>query len=267
MKKWFKNLAKEHIFPHIHPLSWIGSRDLRNRLREAGLSFRSSLPRFLMINRGDTVVEVGTPFPGTMRELSANVGPKGEVIIVEPAPENIERLKEAKISLPNDNVKLVEKAAWDKSDTLHLQLAAQPDDHKFNLSNIEHDAENRPKNTYQKSTSVHAETLDKILENIGHTTVNYATIAVNGAEMKVLRGAARLLRQSRNLRLFVKGHARLESGAPINQPVREFLENLGFRTRVTWIGESTAGNHHSWVRRAGNIFAYIPKCADTSPES
>jgi len=251
-----KTLLKERIFPMIQPLSLIDNPDLKNRVREAGLAFRSSLPRFLMIEKGDNVVEVGTPFPSTMRELSANVGASGRVIIVEPAPENIERLRQSAHSLKFDNVTIVEKAAWDSEETLELQLASQPDDHKLDIADVEHDAEHRPANTYDQQTRVDADTVDNILGELGVPTINYATIAVNGSELKVLRGAQRTLERSSQVRLFVKGHARTEAGVPINRPIRDFLEDLGFRTRVTWVGESTAGNHPTWTRRAGNIFAY-----------
>jgi FkbM family methyltransferase len=191
-----------------------------------------------------------------MWELSANAGSSGTVVIIEPAPENIERLHSILDNLPYDNVELVQCAAWDEHTNMELRLASRPDDHKVDVDNIEHDATHRPQNTYDEAVEVTARPLDTILRDLGVTEVDYMTVAVNGAELKVLEGAVQTLERSSNLRLFVKGHARTETGAPINRPIREFLEQKGFRTRLTKAGEPAAGNSPDWTRRAGNVFAY-----------
>ena len=210
----------------------------------------------MRVSRGETALQIGTPNPGTMERLSNAVGPRGLVVIIEPAPENIRRLEEARDRLNWPNVDLVRCAAWSESDEMKFSLAAHPGDHKIAIDGIEHDNDYRPENTYEETTTVEAKPLDQIVEKHGLDQVNYVEIMVNGAEMEVLRGATHMLRGFRPIRLLVKGHARTEQGQPLNQEISKFLDRHGLATVVTQGGDPAVGSNPEWRVRDGDVFAY-----------
>ena len=87
----------------------------KRRARSLVLRHQHSLPTELAVNRGDTVVQVGTPNPATMRRFLRSIGRSGRLVIVEAMPENQERLARAIAELGTDNVQLVRAAACNES--------------------------------------------------------------------------------------------------------------------------------------------------------
>ena len=58
----------------------------KNSLRQFILKFQHSLPTEFVVNKGDTVVQIGTPRPRTMRRFLRAVGSEGKLVIVEAMP-------------------------------------------------------------------------------------------------------------------------------------------------------------------------------------
>jgi FkbM family methyltransferase len=227
---------------------------LSERLWLAVLSVRPAVPKELLARRGDSVVQVGTPKPETIRRLQRIVGREGKVVVIEPEPATVQRQADYLRSQSLANVVLVPKAAWNERATRTLLIADRPGDHRLDMDAIVHDND-LVAGGYRGRTEVEADTLDNILDEAGVEQAAFVEIAVNGAELQVLEGMERSL--GRTWRLFVKGHARsAESGEPINARIEEILRARGFRTKRT---RPTRSRAESWGPREGDVFAWRPR--------
>jgi FkbM family methyltransferase len=217
-------------------------------------SLRNSLPAFIMVNRDDRVIQVGSANVSTMRNYSKCVGPDGCVMIIEPEPENVSKLRLAMENLKYRNVIIVPKGAWYKKATVQLSLSPNKGDHKIEVPGIRMDNDFRPENTYEKKVEIEVDTIDEILREYGLKNIHFMNVTVNGAELEVLKGSQEVLK-NKCLRLWVKGHALLESGDPLNKLVAPFLDEHGFSTCIT-ARQPAVGNNPEWQTRAGDVYAY-----------
>ena len=103
------------------------------------LKLRPYIPRELIVNRGDFVVQVGTPSTSTMHRLVKSVGSKGRVIVIEPAEVNLRRLGEYRQKHELHNVRIIPKAAWDKKGQHRLLVSSRPEDHRLENDRVLHD--------------------------------------------------------------------------------------------------------------------------------
>ena len=95
--------------------SLLPNRTIRRRFGEFILRYKQNIPRELMIYPGYTVVQIGTPQTETLRRISRNVGASGRALIVEADETNIKRLQGFANSQGCTNVKLVHRAAANRS--------------------------------------------------------------------------------------------------------------------------------------------------------
>lgn len=198
------------------------------------LNFQHSLPTELVVNKGETVVQVGTPNPKTMMRFVRAVGDRGRLVIVEARPENQQRLEKAILAKGLTNVILVKAAACDENGFGELAVSPLWGDHKIPLSPVTMDNDLRRENSQMKRIPVRLVRLDNILPEYGVTAIDYLSVTVNGAEAEVLRGAADLLAKgSRWARVYAKDHALDENGQPIHRQSDAVLRPLGYRTKVT----------------------------------
>jgi FkbM family methyltransferase len=207
-----------------------------------------------MVNQGETVIQVGTPNPSTMKAYSKYVGPNGRVIIIEPEPKNIQTLQQALSKWKYKNVSIVPKGAWSESGKLELSLSPNKGDHKIEIAQIIHDNDLLLENTFEKKILIEVNTVDNIITSEQLEHVDYINITVNGAELEVLQGCQQLL-QTPSLRLWIKGHARFKNGEALNKTIQDFLQWYGFTTFIT-AGEYAVGNNSGWQTRAGDVYAY-----------
>ena len=207
--------------------------------------------------KGNTAVQVGTPNTLTLNRLSRLVGVDGTVIIVEAEPSNAERLKAEIARRTIDNVHIVAKGAWSSKGSIMLNKSDKFDgDHKIEVPNVCMDNDFRTE--YEEKVEIEVDTVDNILTELELPEINYLSITVNGAEHEVLKGSVETLRRSSNIRVFSKGHARqgdASSGEPINVPISNLLEELGYAVTVTHGEKSTAGIE-SWQYRDGDVFGW-----------
>ncbi len=180
------------------------------------LNFQHSLPTEFVVNRGDTVVQVGTPNPRTMRRFLRAVGAEGRLVIVEAMPENQERLREDITSRGLHNVDVIEAAACNENGTGELAVSPLWGDHKLPLNDVTIDNDERPENQDMRRIPVRLVRLDDALRELGVTSVDFLSVTVNGAEAEVIKGASEVLAASRSgARLYAKGHAIGADGLPI----------------------------------------------------
>lgn len=207
-----------------------------------------------LLNRGDIATLVGTPFPNKIELMSHCVGASGRVILIEPEPKNLERhyFHIARCGL--NNVTIVPKAAFDKKGKAKFLIAPQPSDHRIAIPEIEHDNDYRAANYYIDEVDMDVDTIDNIMRDLDVRRLDFIEIAVNGAEMHILRGMEEMLTVTK--RLYIKGHARhRESKSPIHQDIIPFLKDRGFCTWLTPPSKSVAKTVQ-WGDREGDVFAW-----------
>ena len=226
----------------------------RHILRVLAIRAGTTLPRCALVNRGDCVLQVGTPSPETICHYLEMVGPAGKVIVVEPEENNFNRLAADSVIAQAQNATLLRRAAWSQRECLALTVSKSEVDHKVEVPDIVHDNDYVHDN-YVGTQMVQADTVDNMLDELGIERVDYAEIHVNGAELEVLRGMTKAL--PRTARLHVKGHAiRKETGEPINQQISVLLKEKGFRTAIPRASKARDDAvAQGWTYRAGDVYA------------
>lgn len=136
-----------------------------------------------LIVAGSTVIDVGANIGILTVPFAHHVGPKGVVLAIEPAPANIVSLRN-RVAAANlsDRVQTFAGVASNKVGRESLVLKPlEPWDHHIGPNGI----------------SVEATTLDALVNDIQPPRVSYVKIDVQGAELLVLEGMQRILRESR----------------------------------------------------------------------
>lgn len=207
------------------------------------------------VTAGDTAVIVGTPDPERVHQFATLTQPGGRTIIFEPAPANVERLRDAAADYPH--VTVDDRGLWRSAGQQTLQLASpdNPGDHKIDVEGVEHDNDYREEN-YIDEVTIDVETLDGVLAEYG-IDPDYVEIMVNGAEQAILDGATETLERS-GAKFWVKGHARDETGRPLNRVLCDQFESFGYRTVISKGGQETVGEIDDWERRGGDVYAWKP---------
>ena len=151
---------------------------------------------------------------------------------------------------------LIHGAAFSRPARLELLISSRhEDDHMLDELETEIDNESRPDAQFQERETVQADTLDSMIQKRGLPWPDVIVVTVNGAEMEVLKGSRRILRNmSRGARLLVKAHARKADGEPIFEDVKSLLLQEGFRVSRTRRSPSVSQDH-SWKIREGDVFA------------
>jgi len=193
-----------------------------------------TLAAFLSLVRpGATVVDVGANIGLYTLSVAARVGPHGRVLALEPDPAAARRLRE-NVEL-NDfrNVAVVEAAAADAGGALQLQRAGDSECSSLFETGLE-----------ASSVAVRATTIDAEVERAGLARVDLLKLDVEGAELRALRGAERLLRGPDPPRLLVEANPiTLRAAGTSVLDLRRCIESFGYRIaiveRIAWGGEQT----------------------------
>jgi FkbM family methyltransferase len=111
-----------------------------------------------------------------------------EVWAVDPLPENTRRLQEAAEANGLGNVRVVEAAAGETDGTVTFNLSWDPA-----FGSLVGGGEN----TTGRTVTVPQLRLDTIWQEAGRPSVSFVKVDAEGAELEVLRGAARLLEACR----------------------------------------------------------------------
>jgi FkbM family methyltransferase len=196
---------------------------LYKRVLEAGPV--DELRRF--VDPGTVVVDVGANVGFFTLSFAEWVGPTGRVIAVEPDRENFEALERAIAdSGKASRVGALRAVAAEKPGSLFLERnELHPGDHKIAVAGA--------------GIEVAAVSIDALVAETEPARVSLIKIDVQGAEMKVLAGAARALAVHRPA-LFVEIDERAlrHFGASPDELV-SFLENLGYRMHRLCAGGAT----------------------------
>lgn len=235
--------------------SLVPGEKLKQRLRLLFLQSRPVLPRELMVNRGDSIVQVGIPSKNSLYRLIKSIGKSGSLLIVEPDERNQEMIVEVIGSLDaSHNVRLVKKAAWHSTEELVFHKSKRLGDGRIADKKILHDNDIREQNESGGYTEIilNADRLDNILLENKVDQLDFIEIAINGAEFHALRGMGELVKKTK--RLYIKGHARdAESDEPILFQIIDYLEGYDFFVKRTI---ATRAVDSRWGDREGDVYAW-----------
>src|SRR5919107_1149702 len=169
--------------------------------------------------QGDVVVDIGAHMGRYTIIGAKRVGTKGKIVAIEANPSNFEML--------NRNIKLnrltniisLNNAVYSKETKIKLYLPGEElGDTIYNTI-----VSDRAKNE-DKFVEVSANTLDYLLQLKGITDVNWVKIDVEGAEFEVLKGANKILSDSKDIALLIEVH-----GKNTYEPIIEFLRSYNFK--------------------------------------
>jgi FkbM family methyltransferase len=135
---------------------------------------------------GSVAIDVGANVGMFTVPLAMAVGPRGRVLAVEPAPENVRRLVQNLEINALDNVDVHGVAVTQEEGEVLLQLGADPAFHS--TSTVV-----KARETLD-CACVRAQTLDGLWEDAGSPEVSFLKVDTEGGELDVLAGGTKLLR-------------------------------------------------------------------------
>lgn len=219
---------------------------IRNRVRAALLRIRVGLPRELLVAPGEVVVQVGMWRPGNAVRLSRAIGPNGRALLIEAGPAEALAIEQRLEAEGLSNVRVVNAAAWHEETEMEFDQAETPAGSQLSGVDLKKPAQGRG-----ATITVGARRVDEIAKAEGFLNASYVEVTVNGAELNALKGMPSLLASVD--RLFVAGMMRDENGVPANRAIAQFLEQAGFRTRISRNG---AVVDETWGRVDGHVFGW-----------
>ncbi len=182
-----------------------------------------------IIRPGMVVVDAGAHIGYYTRIFSELAGPEGNVLAFEPHPATFELLSFNVPPSVYPNLKLFPFALSDKRETVEFFEVKGSGKHSFyDVSAL---TERDPAGyELKQKLKVRAELLDDVLEELGLMgSVDFMKIDVEGAESRVLRGAEKTIRRSKNLKLVVEFNAGALSLAGVApDDFLKQLRDLGF---------------------------------------
>jgi FkbM family methyltransferase len=170
---------------------------------------------------------------------STLVGETGRVYAFEPAPANVVSIMENMALNRVKNVTIFQVAVSDFDGTSHFDCSNSPVSGRL---------------TESGTLSVHTISLDHEVESGALPEPDYIKIDAEGSELKVLRGAYRLLTR-RHPTLSVETHQWLPEFSSVREDCIQFLHRLGYKLRAPDPSDTDGGNHlcaPSWPRSASN---------------
>jgi FkbM family methyltransferase len=193
--------------------------------------------------RGDIVVDIGAHIGHYTIIASKRVGANGKVVAIEASPSNFEIL--------NRNIKLNQLAniinlnhvVYSKETKLKLYLPGEESGHTIYNTVISDRARNE-----DKFVEVNANTLDYLLQSKGikQEQINWIKIDVEGAEFEVLKGAANILSNSKDIAILIEIH-NLRDSTNLYRPIVEFLNLYNFK--IEFEKSHHGGEKHIIVRK------------------
>lgn len=185
--------------------------------------------KFVELKQGDTVVDVGAYVGSLTLELGPDVG---EIIAIDPNAAIDSSLEENTRDLKN--VSVVPKAAWNKSDTLNLNLSVTSNDNSIFAVDS---------NTTDQSVAVSAERVADIASDYGLDQIDFLKIEAEGAEPEVLEGA---LDGSIAIEAVAVDCAPERDGESPRDEIQTILKQSGYDVKCGWNGRVVYAKKDPW---------------------
>lgn len=183
-----------------------------------------------VVKEGNTVVDLGANI-GYFTLLAAKlVGKKGKVYSFEPEPRNYNYLLKNIALNGYDNVFATQKAVSDETGKAKLYICPYDTGH-HTINQYGGIKANKPDLIYDEKEFVEVEkiALDDFLKDIKQP-INVIKMDVEGAEMLALSGMDRIIRESKNIKMFVEFFPLLirEMGGSPEEFIRRLLDDYHF---------------------------------------
>ena len=177
------------------------------------------------VKEGDIVLDVGAHIGYYTLMLAKSVGTKGKVFSFEPEPHNVEVLKK-NISINNYlNITLESKGVSNTSKNckLYSGLSSSGASRIFKPERILSNYNKEPINIQTLVLDEYFSKLD-LLDKI-----DFVKMDIEGAEILALEGMQKILKKSKNLKLFIEFNKEaLEDSGSNPKDLLDMLENNGF---------------------------------------
>ena len=162
---------------------------------------------------GDVAIDVGAYVGMWSVKAAIAVGATGRVLAIEPSISNMNWLYTNTGELP---VTVLQIAASDRNGTERLYISKASTCNSLMMKQ-------------EKFVDVVTKTIDQITidEKLPH--VDFIKIDAEGAELKVLKGAARILANN-NVQLAIASYHETAEGVPEVDEIMKFLNGLGYKT-------------------------------------
>ena len=177
--KYYKNLISNKLKKILPFECYNLALNIIIRYHEGGLKFGGPAKElYYKVKEGDTIAEMGAYLGHYTMYLSGKAGKSGKVIAIEPMPENLNFLNKNIKQNSFDNVHIIPKGVWDKTD--ELEIFQEKDDHQSASLVMKDESKNKIK--------VPVDSLDNILNPIVKDKIDFMIIQLNGVELKALQG-------------------------------------------------------------------------------
>jgi FkbM family methyltransferase len=183
---------------------------------------------------GDVVIDVGAYTGDTVVIFSKLVGEEGRVIAFEPDTHNFEGLAKTIQNLHLKNVVALKKALWSRKAVVRFA-----ETHTIGSSMF------LPRER-ARIRRIRATTLDEEVRRLNLDRVDFIKMDVEGAEIEILKGARRTLREKAPHLAIATYH--VVRGRQTREEVEKILKRLGYETKtVCWPETITA----AWKKPKG----------------
>jgi len=214
-----------HVLPHGYRAYSLYGGKIYLNVRESALMLERALGRYEMdkmeavqklLRPGVTFIDVGAN-KGDFSLLAAMVvGNDGRILVFEPEPMNCKWIGESIRLNGYKNISVFDFALSDTNGPASLYLGEKSGLHTL-LPGLPH---------HDKGTiTISARTLDDVLADVKSKEIAMMKIDVEGAELRVLKGAERTLVENQNIILLIDIHPHLGVEP---EDVMVYLRSLGF---------------------------------------
>jgi len=184
-----------------------------------GVLFRPSYDEGYRFKKGNVVVDAGARIGTFASKISAEVGAEGRIIAIEPEPRNYALLRKNIAANRWNNVTAIPKMLWSGPGQIPLYLSSNSAAHSAYCDPFY--------GSTGETIRVEAETLDRILQQLGIESVDFIKMDIEGSEIQALKGMQETLRFG--VEMAVAAYHPVE-GRPTHSAIVRELERLGFRT-------------------------------------
>jgi FkbM family methyltransferase len=193
--------------------------------------------------RGDIVVDIGAHIGHYTIIASKRVGANGKVVAIEASPSNFKILNRNIRLNQLTNIISLNHVVYSKETKIKLYLPGEESGNTIYNTVISDRARNE-----DKFVEVNANTLDYLLQSKGikQEQINWIKIDVEGAEFEVLKGAANILSNSKDIAILIEIH-NLRDSTNLYRPIVEFLNLYNFK--IEFEKSHHGGEKHIIVRK------------------
>lgn len=167
---------------------------------------------------GMDVIDIGANIGYYSLIEAKYVGKSGNIMAIEPAPENFERLQENIVLNQYDNIDCIKKAVGAEKRTANMNISKAPNRNRIGTGNTE-----------KETIEVEVDTVDDLAKEM---EPDFIRMDVEGYEIEILKGMENIL-ETESLKLFLEIHPKkIEKFYDGNsEEIWEKLSNKDFRIK------------------------------------